>query len=429
MLGTLRSVLRFRRFETNSAARRLRRGANVDDLRRIARRRLPRGVFDYIDGGAEDEITLRRNSDVFREIEFRPRVLRDVGKVDTSTQILKRTASLPLILAPTGFTRIAHPDGELAVARAAERAGIPYTLSSLSTRSIEEVREVSGGDLWFQVYVWKDRGLLAEMLDRAAAQRYSTIVVTVDTAVLGRRERDIRRGFTLPPQLGVGTILDGMLHPGWTADFIRSEPIRFANVVGKEVGDGGDPVSLSRYIADQFDPALNWRDIEWMRSRWDGDVVLKGIQTVEDALLAAKAGVQGIALSNHGGRQLDTAPPPVSLVAPVTDAVGSDLEVFCDGGIRRGSDIAKAVALGAGAAMTGRPYLYGLATAGELGVDHVLWLFSEGLANTLALIGVSTPADLDRGFVVEPGSGEDWDAGSGDGYCPGDEPGRPATHT
>lgn len=365
----------------------------------IAKRRLPRGVFDYIDGGAEDEINLRRNVEAFQGVIFRPRVLRDVSVVDTSASILGRPAALPLILAPTGFSRIAHPQGELAVARSAARAGVPYTLSSLGTRSIEEVRAVSNGDLWFQVYVWRDKGLLAELLERAASQAYSTIVVTVDTAVLGRRERDVRNGFTLPPQLGPRTVLDGVRHPGWTTAFIRSEPIRFANVVGKEVGDGADPISLSSYIAEQFDPALSWTDIEWMRSRWSGDLVLKGIQTVEDAKLAVKAGVQGIALSNHGGRQLDTAPTPLGLVAPVVDAVGSDVEVFCDGGIRRGGDIAKLVALGAHAGMTGRPYLYGLAVAGERGVDHVLRFFLDGFTRTLALTGASCPAELDRWFV------------------------------
>ena len=399
MIRTLRSVLRLRRFETDPIARRLARAASVEDLRRLAKRRLPRAVFDYIDGGAEDELTLARNSEAFRRLEFRPRVLRDVSRVDTKTTLLGRELEMPLVLAPTGFCRMADPAGELAVARAAERAGLPDTLSTLATRSIEEVAEVSDGRKWFQVYVWRDRGLLKEMLERASAAGYEAIVVTVDTAVLGRRERDVRRGFTLPPKIGLETLIDGALHPGWTWAFVRAEPISFSNVTGRSVADGTDPVTLSEYIKSQFDPSLSWDDIDWFRSNWDGPIVLKGVQTVEDALLAAERGVEAIALSNHGGRQLDGAPPPLELVAPVADAVGDRVEVICDGGVRRGSDIARAVALGARACMAGRAYLYGLGAGGERGVDHVLAQLRQGLERTLALIGAPSVHDLSADLV------------------------------
>jgi L-lactate dehydrogenase (cytochrome) len=400
MLDTLRSVVRFAPPQLDAVQRRLARSADVDDLRRHARRRLPRGVFDYIDGAAEGEVTAGRNVESFRRLEFRPRVLRDVGAVDPSTTVLGRPVSMPLILAPTGFTRIADPAGELAVASAAARAGVPYTLSTLSTRSIEDVAAASNGAKWFQVYVWRDRGLLAEMLERAAAAGYEAIVITVDTAVLGRRERDVRRGFSLPPKIGPGTLVDGALHPGWTWSFVRAEPIAFANVVGRGVGDGSDPVSLADYINTQFDPSLAWSDVEWFRERWPGKVVVKGIQTVEDARLAADAGVDAIALSNHGGRQLDGAPPPLELVAPVRDAVGEQVEVYCDGGVRRGSDIVKAVALGATACMVGRAYLYGLGAAGERGVDHVLGLLDSGVRRTMALTGCGSINDVGTGLVA-----------------------------
>ncbi len=399
MIETIRSVVRFAPVERDRTARRLARVANVDDLRILARRRLPGGVFDYIDGAAEDELTAGRNEDGYRRLELRPRVLRDVSALDPSTTLFGRTLPVPLVLAPTGFTRIADPDGELAVARAAARAGLPYGLSTLSTRSIEEVAAVSDGDKWFQVYVWRDRGLVAEMLERAQAAGYSTIVITVDTAVLGRRERDLRRGFSLPPKIGLDTLIDGALHPGWTWDFVRSEPISFANVVGKSVGDGGDPVTLSDYINSQFDPSLSWADVNWFRERWPGNVVLKGIQTVDDALLAAEHGVDAVALSNHGGRQLDGAPPPIELVGPVAQAVGDAMAVLCDGGVRRGSDVVKAVALGATACMIGRPYLYGLGAAGERGVDWVLEFLADGVRQTMALTGCVSIGDLDRGLV------------------------------
>jgi L-lactate dehydrogenase (cytochrome) len=396
---SLRAVARFGRPELDPVARRLARAANVGDLRRIARRCLPRGVFDYVDGAAEDEVTAARNVAAFAGFEWRPRVLRPVGEVDPSRDILGTRASIPLVLAPTGFTRIVDPAGELAVAAEAAKAGIPYTLSSLATRSIEEVRAVSEGELWFQVYLWRDRGLVAELLERAHAARYGAIVITVDTAVLGRRERDVRRGFTLPPKLGPGTLVDGLLHPGWTLDFLRSEPIRFANVTGRSVGDGTDPVSLSEYVGAQFDPSLSWDDLAWFRERWPGKVVLKGVQTVDDAVLAARQGVDAVALSNHGGRQLDGAPPPLLLVEPVVDAVGDEVEVISDGGIRRGSDVVKAVALGATAGMAGRAYLYGLGAGGQRGVGHVLSLLNDDIRRTLALLGCGTVDELDRELI------------------------------
>jgi L-lactate dehydrogenase (cytochrome) len=403
MIETLRSVLRFRRIELDPVTRRLARAANVADLRRIARRRLPRGVFDYIDGGAEDERTLAENSAAYARIGFHPRVLRGVGEVEPSTTLLGRPLPIPLALAPTGFTRIADSEGELAVARAAARAGLPYTLSTLGTRSIEEVASVSAGRKWFQLYMFRDRDLVEEMVKRAAVADYEALVLTVDLTVHGRRERDVRRGFELPPQIGPGTLLDGALHPAWTWGFVRGEPIRFANV-GRGAGDGSTAVSLAQYISKEMDPGLTWADVDWLRGIWDGPIVLKGIQTVADARLAVEHGVEAIALSNHGGRQLDSAPAIVDLVAPVADAVGDQVEIICDGGVRRGSDIVKAVALGARACMAGRAYLYGLGAGGERGVDFVLALLDADVRRTMALIGAHDVEALDRELVSVPGS-------------------------
>jgi len=403
MLDALRSVLRMRPIELDATTRRLRTAASVDDLRAMARRRLPRGVFDYVDGGAEDERSLRGNCQAFADRTFSPRVLRDVGTIDTSTTLLGSPLPIPLALAPTGFTRAVDPAGELAVARAAHRAGLPYTLSTLSTRSIEEVAETGAGRHWFQVYVWRDRGLVKDMIDRAASAGYEALMLTVDTAVLGRRERDVRRGFTLPPKIGLGTLVDGALHPGWTWRFVRSDPIRFANVVassGAGVADGTDAVTLADFVNSQFDPTMSWDDVAWLRSVWDGPIILKGIQRVADAVIAADEGIDAIALSNHGGRQLDSAPAIVDLVAPVVDAVGDRSEIICDGGVRRGSDIVKAVALGARACLVGRAYLYGLGAAGERGVDHVLGLLSDEVARTMALVGAATIDELDRSLIA-----------------------------
>jgi L-lactate dehydrogenase (cytochrome) len=360
-------------------------------------------VFDYIDGGAEDELTMAANSEAYRRVTFRPRVLRDMSEVDTSSTLLGKPIPYPLVLAPTGFTRIADPAGELAVARAAARAGIPYSLSTLATRSIEEVAAAGSGRLWFQLYVFKDRGLVSDMIQRAAAAGYEALCVTVDAAMLGKRERDVRRGFTLPPKLGLSTIFDGIAHPGWTWKFVTAEPIVFANLAGQAVGDGTEAISLAEYFSTGLDSGLDWEDIEWLRGEWNGPIVIKGIQSVADAVIAADRGIDAIALSNHGGRQLDSAPAPLDLLPDVAEAVGGRTEIICDGGVRRGSDIVKALALGATACMAGRAYLYGLGAAGEAGVDHVLDILASDMRRTMALIGCPTVKELDQEYVDRGG--------------------------
>ena len=400
MFSTLRSVVRFRRYERDRTLRKLSKAADVGDLRTMAKKRMPAGCFDYIDGAAQDEVTAVNNVSSYKNYYFRPRVLRDVAAISTTTTLLGGQIPFPVMIAPTGFDRIAHSQGELAVARAAQRAGIPYSLSTMGTRSIEEVAEVNDGRKWFQVYVWRDKPLLKEMLERAAASGYEGIMITVDTAVLGRRERDVRRGFSLPPKVGLETIIDGIRHPRWTSDFLRAEPIQFANVKGSSaVGDGSTPVTLSDYINSQFDPALSWSDIEWFRDNWPGMIMIKGVQTVEDAEIAADMKLDGVILSNHGGRQLDYAPSPIDLVAPVADAVGDRTAVICDGGVRRGSDIVKAVAMGADACMIGRAYFYALGAAGERGVDWVLEFLRAGVEHTMALSGVGSIDDLTRDLI------------------------------
>ena len=399
---TLRSVVRFKPLETDRLERRLAKAASVADLRAIARRRLPRGVFDYVDGGAEDERTLVANSAAYAAAGWRPRVLNEVETVDVRSTLLGRPLAYPLVLAPVGFPRLLHPDGELAAARAAARAGLPYSLSTMSSRSIEEVRGVSDGRLFFQVYAWRDRGLVKEMVDRARDADFEALVLTVDTAVLGRRERDVRRGFSMPPSIGLGTVIDGALHPGWTWSFVRSEPVRFANVTGSGVADGSTPVVISEFIHEQFDPALSWNDVDWLRSIWDGPIMLKGVGRLEDAVRASEVGVDAVVLSNHGGRQLDGAPATFSLLPAVADAIGGRTEIICDGGIRRGSDIVKAVAAGATAAMAGRAYLWGLAAAGELGVSRVLEWFAADMTRTMSLLGVTSVDQLDRSLLDLP---------------------------
>lgn len=397
VLENVFSTLKFRGFSFDRVQAKLDRAANIADLRLLAKKNLPGGVFDYIDGAAEDEQALAKSISDFEEILLRPRVLRDMSEVDTSTTLLGKKIPHPFVLAPTGFGRISDSQGELAVARQAAKRGLPYTLSTLGTRSIEEIAAISDGPKWFQVYVWKDRALVREMIDRAAASGFEAIVITVDFATLGRRERDIRRGFTLPPKLGLDTIVDGILHPRWTLDFATSEPIRFANVTGRgDKRDGTDAIALGPYVAEQLDPTLSWQDIAQFKEWWEGPIVVKGIQDVEDAKIAADIGIDAIALSNHGGRQLDASPSPVSLVKQTRQAIGDSAEIIVDGGVRRGADIAKAIALGADACMGGRAYLYGLGAGGERGVDKALGFLCEELERTMKLIGAASISQLNE---------------------------------
>ena len=413
---TLRSVVALRKFDVKSRRRRLAKCGDIADVRRLAKRNLPGGVFDYFDGAAETEWSMANNSTAFERVHLTPRVLVDVSHIDTSTSVMGQRMPYPFAFSPTGFTRIATSDGELAVARVAARYGVPYTLSTLGTRSIEEVAAArasaatanaataaatptaTSSPLWYQLYVWKDRGLSRELVQRAKAAGYQAIMVTVDTAVFGRRDRDVRRGFTLPPKIGLETFIDGIRHPRWTFDFITHEPITFSAVSGRGDVDGSTAITLSDYVNSQFDASLSWRDLDWVRSESGLPIMLKGIQSVDDALRARTEGVEAIALSNHGGRQYDGSPAPIELLPQVMHAVGDDIEVLVDGGVRRGSDVVKACALGARAVMFGRPYLYGLGAAGEMGVDWVINYFTAGVKRTMALVGVTDVASL-RGLV------------------------------
>ena len=404
MIKTLRSVISLRKFDPNARRRRLAKCGDIDDVRLLAKRQLPGGVFDYFDGAAETEWSMANNSAAFANVRLQPRVLVDVSNVNTACSVLGQSLPYPYAFSPTGFTRIATSAGELAVAKVAARHGVPYTLSTLGTRSIEEVAKVSSGPLWYQLYVWKDRGLSRELVQRAKAAGYKAIMVTVDTAVFGRRDRDVRRGFTLPPKIGLETFIDGIRHPRWTLDFITHEPITFSAVAGRGDVDGSTAITLSDYVNSQFDASLSWRDLDWVRSESGLPIMLKGIQTATDARTAVSEGVEAIALSNHGGRQFDGSPAPIELLPEVMDAVGNGIEVLIDGGVRRGSDVVKAVALGARAVMFGRPYLYGLGAAGEIGVEWVIDYFNAGIRRTMALVGATDLAALrSNGALVERG--------------------------
>jgi L-lactate dehydrogenase (cytochrome) len=370
------------------------RANNVADMRRLARRRLPRPIFDYIDGGADDEVSLRRNSAAFADYELIPDVLNDVSSIRTQTSIFGQTCRWPLMLSPTGLTRMFHPDAELAVARAAARCGLLYSLSTLGTTRLEDLAAAFNGPKVFQLYIFKDRGLTAEFVARCRDAGFHGLAVTVDTPVAGNRERDRASGLSLPPRLSLKSLLSFALHPSWSLPALTGSKFDLANVSHRVDALAKGPMSLFDYIGGQFDRTVTWRDVEWLAAKWNGPLAIKGVMTPEDARRSIDCGATGVMISNHGGRQLDGAPAPIDQIAAVRSAVGVAPEVICDGGIRRGSDVVKALALGATACSIGRPYLYGLAAGGERGVEKLLTLFGDEFERTLALLGMADVASI-----------------------------------
>jgi L-lactate dehydrogenase (cytochrome) len=384
----LRSLLRPAPFLWDADERRLRRAASIADLRAIARRRTPRAVFDYTDGAADGEHSLRRARQAYARVEFTPTVLRDVSGVDTSREILGRRSSLPFAFGPTGFTRMMHHTGEPSVASVAQQFDIPYTLSTMGTTTIEDVAEAAPrARKWFQLYLWRDRGPAKDLVQRAADAGYDTLMLTVDTPVGGARLRDVRNGLTIPPALSLRTLADGALHPHWWFNLLTTEPLNFASL---DATYG----SIEDMINKVFDPALTIDDVAWLRETWGGKLVIKGIQSVDDAVRVVDAGADGVLLSNHGGRQLDRAPVPLELVEPTVQALGDRAEVLIDTGITNGADILAATALGARAALIGRAYLYGLMAGGRLGVEKAVSILSAEIVRTLQLIGVNSVDEL-----------------------------------
>ncbi len=392
----LRPLLRRRPVERDRTRRRLANALTIEDLRDEARRRTPKAVFDYADGAAEQEVSLRRAREVFTRLELRPQILQDVSGLDTGTDILGKPSALPFAFAPTGFTRMMQHEGERAVARVAQRTGIPYALSTLGTTSIEDVAAAApDARRWFQLYVWRDRGAGEELMRRARDAGYEALVLTVDVPVAGARLRDVRNGFTIPPTLTARTVLDAARHPSWWGNLLTTEPLAFASLSS---WDG----TVAELIDSLFDPTMTMADLEWVRSCWDGPLVIKGIQTVEDARRVVDAGAEGVVLSNHGGRQLDRAPVPLRLVPDTVEALGGRAEVMVDTGVMSGADVVAAVALGASGVLVGRAYLYGLLAGGERGVERAVQILESEVRRTMALLGARTVADLGPHHVRLP---------------------------
>jgi len=372
----------------------------IEDLRQTARRKVPRAFFEYADGGAYAEETLRANSAELHRIKLRQRILVDVAARSTKTQILGEWVPLPLMLAPIGLCGMQHGDGEILACRAAHEAGIPFTLSTMSICSIEDVAAAVKKPFWFQLYVMKDRGFIGSLIERARAAKCSALVLTVDLQVLGQRHKDIKNGMTVPPELmRLDTLLDIATKPRWALSVLRGKRKSFGNISGHVAGM--DNVnSLSTWISGQFDPALNWKDVEWVAGLWGGKLILKGILDVEDARIAVKTGAAALIVSNHGGRQLDGAPSSISMLPKIADAVGSDIEVMFDGGIRSGQDVFRALALGARSCMSGRAYIYGLGAGGQAGVARAIEIIKNELDVTMALTGTKSVGDIGRDSLV-----------------------------
>lgn len=390
-------LLRFRKVEWDATERRLNRALTIEDLRQIARRRTPRAPFEYADGAADAEISLDRARRTFENIEFHPSILRDVSFVDTTCDVLGSVSMLPFGMAPTGFTRMMQTEGEIGLARATRDAGIPFSLSTMGTSSIEAVAQGAlGGRQWFQLYIWKDRARSAELIKRASAAGYDALLVTVDSPIPGRRLRDSRNGMTIPPSLTARTILDAIPRAGWWTDFLTTEPLEFANLdrwygTAAELG------------AAMFDPSVTFDDLSWIRGLWPGKIVLKGVQGLSDARRAADAGMDAIVLSSHGGRQLDRSPVPFRILPTVVREVGSELEVWIDSGILSGADIVACIALGARFTLVGRALLYGLMAGGQRGAARAVAILQGEIESTMRLLGVASLNELTPAHVSEYG--------------------------
>ncbi|ORW68939.1 alpha-hydroxy acid oxidase [Mycobacterium saskatchewanense] len=388
-------LIHFKRPEFDATKRRLDAAYTIDDLRRIAKRRTPKAAFDYTDGAAEEELSIARARQAFLDIEFHPTILRDVTNVTAGWNVLGEPVVLPFGIAPTGFTRLMQTEGEIAGAAAAARAGIPFSLSTLGTTAIEDlVTAVPQGRKWFQMYMWRDRDRSIALVQRAAAAGFDTLLVTVDVPSGGARLRDNRNGMTIPPALTLRTVLDAVPHPKWWFDLLTTEPLSFASL-------DRWPGTVAEYLSTMFDPSVTFDDLEWIKSHWPGKLVVKGIQTLEDARAVVERGVDGIVLSNHGGRQLDRAPVPFHLLPAVARELGKDTEILLDTGIMAGADIVAAIALGARFTLVGRAYLYGLMAGGEAGVTRAIQILEEGVIRTMRLLGVTCLEELTPKHVTQ----------------------------
>ncbi|WP_299056774.1 alpha-hydroxy acid oxidase [uncultured Nocardioides sp.] len=391
----LAPLLKFKQPVWSAKERRLAKALTIEDLRRIAKRRTPQAAFDYTDGAAEGEVSLARARQAYADVEFHPAVLRDVSEVDTSREVLGKTVALPFGIAPTGFTRMMQTEGEKAGARVAREAGIPFALSTMGTTSIEDVAEAApGGRHWFQLYMWKDRDRSMALVDRAAKAGYDTLLVTVDVPVAGARLRDVRNGMTIPPTLTPRTVANAVPRPAWWINFLTTEPLAFASL---DAWSG----TVAELLDTMFDPTVQYEDLAWIKDQWPGKVVVKGVQSVEDAKRVTDVGVDAVLLSNHGGRQLDRAPVPFHLLPEVVKEVGNDVEVWVDGGIMSGQDIVAAIAHGAHFTEVGRAYLYGLMAGGEDGVRRTVEILTGQIERTMRLLGVKNLDELQPSHVTQ----------------------------
>ena len=372
---------------------------NIEDLGRAAKRVLPTAIYHYLAGGADDEVSLKNNTQAYDDYQLTPHQLNDVSKIDLSTELLGKKLDWPVMLSPTGMSRLFHHSAEPAAAKAAATLGTFYSTSTVSTTSLEDIADSSDGPKLFQCYIFKDRGLTREFISRCKQSGYHGLCLTVDTPLAGNRERDLVTGMTMPPSLSLKSLLSFVTHPRWSLNAVLGPGFSLANVSHKLETAAKSATSVIEFINKQFDRTVTWADAEWLAQQWDGPFVIKGLQAVEDAKRAADIGADAIMISNHGGRQLDTSPAPVDCIAPIADALGDRLQLICDGGIRRGTHVIKALALGASAVSVGRPYLYGLAVGGQAGAEYALNLLKTEIERDMALMGCSSIKQISSVYI------------------------------